>query len=344
MKACVLEDIGKLVYQEIQKPTIKEDEVLLQIKACGICSSDIGRVFQTGTYHFPTIPGHEFAGQIVEVGEKVDQSLLGKRSVVFPLLPCQKCPSCMEKEYARCEHYNYFGSRCDGAFAQYLAVPVWNLALFSDTLDYSTAALCEPAAVALHGVHAAGSLAGKKVVVIGTGTIAFLTALWANELGAEQILMLGRSHAKQKFAEEFGIANLKYLYGDLDSQIQELTNGLGVSVVCECVGSEESVNLAVKVARKGGKVILYGNPASDITLPQQVYWKILRNELTIKGTWNSSYKEEMNDWKVTLSYMEQYQDKFAPLITHTFGLDQYKEAFAVLQNSKEFSIKVMFVM
>lgn len=127
MKACVLKGIGNLEYKEVPTPVPERGEVLLKIKASGICGSDIGRVYVKGTYHFPTIPGHEFAGQIVEAGEGVDSSLVGKRAAVFPLLPCRKCDMCEVGEYASCWNYNYFGSRCDGGFAEYIAVPVWNL-------------------------------------------------------------------------------------------------------------------------------------------------------------------------------------------------------------------------
>ena len=101
MKACVLEGIGQLKYKDVEIPVMKKGEVLVNVKACGICSSDIPRIFTTGTYHFPTIPGHEFCGQIVDAAEDVDKSYIGKRAVIFPLLPCGECPSCKEKEYAR---------------------------------------------------------------------------------------------------------------------------------------------------------------------------------------------------------------------------------------------------
>ncbi len=344
MKACVLEDIGRLVYQTVEQPHIKENQVLLKIKACGICSSDINRIFKTGTYHFPTIPGHEFAGQIVEIGSQVPTAYLNKRAVVFPLLPCMKCASCQSQQYARCENYNYFGSRCDGGFAEYLAVPLWNIVTFSDSLDYKTAALCEPAAVALHSLHAAEPLTGKTIAIIGTGTIAFLTALWAQEAGAKTIIMAGRSDSKRTFAQEFGISNLIYVSQNPLNQIQEQTNGAGADTVFECVGSAEAVTLAIAAAKKGGTVILTGNPASDISLPQQIYWKILRNELTIHGTWNSSYSDQNNDWKKTLIYMEKHKLTLQKLITHTFDLSCHHDAFKRLLDPEEFSMKVMFVM
>ena len=101
MKACVLEKLGQLVYKDVPMPTPKEDEVLLRVRACGICSSDTDRVFTTGPYHFPLIPGHEFSGEIVETGKGVDRAYLHRRAAVFPLLPCFRCPSCEEGSRTR---------------------------------------------------------------------------------------------------------------------------------------------------------------------------------------------------------------------------------------------------
>ena len=130
MKALVLHESEKLTLDEIPVEPLRPGTVLVKIKACGICSSDVERVFINGTYHFPTIPGHEFSGQIVAVGDDVDESLLGRRTCVFPMLPCFECPSCKKQQYAQCSHYDYFGSRRDGGYAEYLVVPTWNLVLF----------------------------------------------------------------------------------------------------------------------------------------------------------------------------------------------------------------------
>lgn len=161
INALVLHGVNDLKYQKIDNYTLKKDCVLVKIKYCGICSSDIERIFLTGTYHFPTIPGHEMSGQIVGVNDE-DEELLGKKACIFPLMPCMKCKACEKEEYAQCSNYNYFGSRCDGGFAEYLLVPKWNLVLFDDSLDYKIAALCEPAAVSLHAIN----IAGIKMVII----------------------------------------------------------------------------------------------------------------------------------------------------------------------------------
>lgn len=343
MKACVLEAVGELQYREVPTPEPKRNEVLLKIMACGICSSDVDRVFKTGTYNFPTIPGHEFSGQIVALGEGVDAALLHRRAAVFPLLPCFQCPSCSIGEYARCDHYNYFGSRCDGAFAEYLAVPVWNLVLFADTLSYEAAALCEPSAVALHATTAAHILPGDTVAVIGNGTIGLLAAMWARIRGASRVIIMGRSKEKLQFARSLGFLDVVSMIDEQPNEIiREMTQGQGADIALEMVGSSQAISAAINSVRKGGTVVLTGNPAQDILLDRATYWKILRSELTLHGTWNSSFNASKNDWSVALEYMSNGQLLSERLITHRFSLEESDKAFEMMQDKKTNTVKVMF--
>lgn len=344
MKACVLEAVGKLAYKEVAPPVPGSGEVLLHIRACGICSSDIPRIFKTGTYRFPTIPGHEFSGEIADIGPDVDKSYLGKRAVVFPLIPCRKCPSCQVGAYARCENYDYFGSRRDGAFAEYLAVPVWNIITFSEELPYTTAALCEPVSVAKHCVDAGGIRLNDNVVVVGTGTIGLAAAMWAKLAGAGQVILAGHSEDKLRFAEGLGFYKTLNTEADYQEALTALTDGRGADVVLECVGSGEAANVAVDCAKKGGQVVLTGNPDGDITFSKQIYWKIMRNELSIRGTWNSSYNDDHNDWRASLAYMSDQRLPADKLITHIFPLNQYQKALETVRARDIFSIKVMFEM
>lgn len=343
MKALVLKDIGKLEYSDVPAPVPDKDEVLLKIKACGICSSDIPRIFKTGTYHFPTIPGHEFSGEIINSGENVDSSLIGKRAVVFPLLPCGKCSSCLEEEYARCENYNYFGSRCDGAFAEYLAVPVWNIVTFSDKIPYTTAALCEPAAVAKHCADSGHIQKDDTVTVIGTGTIGFLAALWAKSMGAGKVIIAGRTESKLEFSKKLGIEfTINTAENNFTEKFMKMTDNKGSDVVLECVGSTQAIENSIKFAKKGGRIVLTGNPEGDISLNKNIYWKILRNELTVTGTWNSSYNSRVNNWNEVISALENNKLDISELITHKFRLEEYEKAFTILKDKTEFAVKVMF--
>ena len=181
MKVLNLHAVNDLRLDIADVPHLTKNHVLIKVKNCGICSSDVERVFKNGTYHFPTVIGHEFSGLIVGVNEE-DKNLLNKRAAIFPLLPCNKCEACKNKKYAQCKNYNYFGSRCDGGFSEYLVVPKWNLVI-DDELDYQLLALCEPASVALHAIRKIGNIKNQKVLVMGSGTIGLLIALFLKQQG-----------------------------------------------------------------------------------------------------------------------------------------------------------------
>lgn len=332
MKALVLESVGKLVYREVDTPIPKIGEVLLKIMACGICSSDFDRCLRTGTYHFPTIPGHEFSGRIESVGEGVDGALAGRRAAVFPLLPCKECDQCKIGAYARCRNYNYFGSRCDGAFAEYIAVPVWNLQLFDDSLDYNVAALCEPASVAYHALSA-GAGAEGEICIVGTGTIGILAGLWAQVQG-RCVTFVCRNERKRSFLRSLGFNSFldSGKYGDV-----------AYPLVLECVGTDDSLLQSVKLIAPSGTIVLVGNPDGDKNLSRKDYWKLLRSEVTLKGVWNSSYASVNNEWRRVLDALTTNQSTFGKLVTSTFPLSSGLDAFAAIKSSEKLEIKGMFV-
>ena len=150
MKAWVLEDIGKIQYKEVSKPLPGEHEVLVEVKAAGICGSDIPRIYQTGAHRMPLIPGHEFAGRVVQTGENTDAKWQNKRVGIFPLIPCHNCVACQKGQYELCRNYSYLGSRRDGGFAEYVAVPECNLIELPENVSYEEAAMLEPMSVACH--------------------------------------------------------------------------------------------------------------------------------------------------------------------------------------------------
>lgn len=336
MKALVLHNIGDLRLDEIDVPQIKEESVLLHIKNCGICSSDIERVFINGTYHFPTIPGHEFSGEIVGVYDDKDKDLLGKKASVFPLLPCRKCSACKDEKYAQCANYNYFGSRCDGGFSEYLVVPKWNLVFF-DNMDYDVAALCEPAAVALHATKKINITQNSKILVLGTGTIGLLIAMFIKTKGGN-VVVGARKKESIEYINKLGLEAI-----DTTNLKEELTRfGGGFDYIFEAVGTNESISQCIKAANNFAKIVVIGNPKDNLNIEKNIYWKVLRKELTITGTWNSSYNSAINDWQEALEFMKSNYNTFKKLITGTYSLEKYEEAFNLLRNHKKTKVKVMF--
>lgn len=331
MKAHVLEAIGQLQYKKVERPACPKGWAIVKVRAAGICSSDIARVFTKGTYHFPTIPGHEFAGEVEAVGDDNDRQWVGRRVGVFPLIPCRECAQCHDKHYEMCEHYDYVGSRRDGGFAEYVAVPVWNLVPLADSITFTEAAMLEPLSVALHAMKRGGMSAGMTVGIIGTGMIGIGAGQWARMLGAAEVTVIGRSDDKRAMVERCG---LRYLASAAEAPAFDF--------VLEAVGTPQAVAQAVGMTRPGGTVLLMGNPSGDITLPQDIYWRILRKQLTLRGTWNSAYDGALpSDWTEAVEALASKKVCVDNLVTHTFPQDRLMDGLTLMRDHREPYCKVM---
>lgn len=336
-----LHGVGDLRYEEVAMPVPGPGEVLLKIKAVGICGSDIPRVFTKGTYHFPTIIGHEFAGEIVEAE---NPSLIGSGASVFPLLPCGHCEACKEEQYARCSNYDYYGSRRDGAMAEYIAVKQENLCLLPKEVTYEEAAMSEPAAVALHAFRRSGLGQGDTLLIYGIGTIGLIVAQWAKAAGVKNIILAARTDDKVEFAKELGFSLAVNAEKDsIGKLVEEATGGLDADACIEGTGAPEPWAECISLAKAGGRVVCLGNPLGGMNLSQDAYWKILRKELTLVGTWNSSFGSRENDWREAVKAMQDKRLDLKSLITHRFSLAEYKEAFSLMHEHREMYCKVMFV-
>ena len=181
MKAYVLHGPNDIRYEEMDVPTPAKGEVLVEVKAAGVCGSDIPRIYQTGAHKHPLIPGHEFAGVVSGIGEGVGGEWIGKRVGIFPLIPCGKCGPCQNKQYEMCRNYDYVGSRRDGAYAEYVTVPAANLIELPDKVSFEAAAMLEPMAVAVHAMRRVSIKAEDIVVICGVGTIGTLLLMYLME-------------------------------------------------------------------------------------------------------------------------------------------------------------------
>ncbi len=341
MKALVLHGIGDLRYDDVELPKRLDDEVTVHIQAAGICGSDLPRVFEKGTYTFPTIPGHEFSGIITDANDKL---LVGKKVAVFPLIPCEKCPSCSIGKYELCNHYDYYGSRRDGGFAEYLQVKLDNIVVVPDDMDLRHAAMAEPSAVALHAIRQAGLKGFERVAIWGIGPIGLLVAMWLKRFGVKQIILVARDQKKLDFAKSIGFTNLiNSNTKNVVNAIQEITDNEGVHVCIEGTGASQPLAEALQSIAREGTLLTMGNPAGKIELAQADYWCILRKQLKLIGTWNSSHNLVQDDWKDAIYAMYTKAIDVEPLISHEYKLQNYVEAFELIKNKQIHTCKVMFV-
>ncbi len=262
MKAWVLYDIGAIHLEEADRPEPAENEVLVAVKAAGICGSDIPRIYRTGAHVHPLIPGHEFAGQVVRLGKKVDERWQDQRVGVFPLIPCRNCPPCRKQHYELCRGYSYLGSRRDGGFAEYVTVPEWNLIRLPDNVSYRQAAMMEPMAVAVHAMRSAipdDADRGMPIAVCGFGTIGILLAMFLIEAGYSNLYVIGNKDFQKRTALALGVG-AEHFYdnreGGAQGWLTAQTGGAGVDVFFECVGKNETVAGAVMGTAPDGTVQL----------------------------------------------------------------------------------------
>lgn len=345
MKAYVLHGIQDIRLEEAEEPKLGEREVLVAVGAAGICGSDIPRIYKSGAYVHPLIPGHEFSGVVVKLGHKADFAWLGKRVGVFPLIPCRKCGPCQEKKYEMCRNYSYLGSRTDGGFAQLVRVPQWNLITIPDNVTFEQAAMLEPMAVAVHGMRRTALNKTGPIVIWGLGTIGLLLLMFLIEAGYNNLLAIGNKEIQKQLAMKMGLNENSYCdagTSDMDSWIEARTDAQGAQTFFDCVGKNQVLSRALSHTAAGGTIHLIGNPVSDMVLEQNAYGKILRNQLTIFGTWNSCFTHQENDdWHYVLDRLEQGRVHPEYLITHRLPFGEFDTGFEIMRDKKEEYVKIM---
>ncbi|MCR5595691.1 MAG: galactitol-1-phosphate 5-dehydrogenase [Lachnospiraceae bacterium] len=366
MKAWVLKEIGEIEYTDIPKPEPAPGEALIKVCAAGICGSDVPRVYKTGAHKMPLVIGHEFSGIVEAVcsGEENKYGTwTGKRVGIFPLIPCGECGPCKMGRYEMCRHYDYVGSRRDGAFAEYVTVPVKNLIELPENVTYEEAAMLEPMAVAVHAIRRGSGLLKSKedstVGVCGLGTIGMLVTEFLAEAGFCNIYVFGRKdsqrqlfgriikdHLGLKEDELTGYVDTHYCdtgYCDPAEFMRNKSTSGDIGLFFECVGTNETVDYGLRLAAPGAGIVLVGNPASDIKLDRDIYWKILRNQLTLTGTWNSSFYSEDDDWHYVLERLKAHKVSPKKLISHRFAPEELDKGLMIMRDKSEDYCKVMTV-
>ncbi len=358
MKAWVLNDIGSLEFMDVSKPELKPGEALVRVKACGICGSDIPRVFVTGAHNMPLIPGHEFSGVVEDVYGAEDNAWVGKRVGVFPLIACGKCSQCMSGHTELCRNYDYLGSRSNGGFAEFVAAPVDNLIELPDVVSDEAAAMLEPASVGVHAIRRAGLLKmnadgkvhdtdiyrNKRILVSGVGTIGMLVLLVLKDAGFRNLYAIGNKETQYKRFVECGFDGAHFCDSSKVDVSEWVSGTIGeADVFFECIGNNDSLRYSVECTVPLGQIVLVGNPHSDMELRRNAYWKILRNQLHVAGTWNSSFNgTDGDDWHYVLSRIAAGFD-IEKLITHRLSIDNIYDGFVMMRDKTEDYCKVMMI-
>ncbi|MGO8705237.1 MAG: galactitol-1-phosphate 5-dehydrogenase [Candidatus Brocadiia bacterium] len=344
MKAAVLYGAGDLRVEERPQPKPGPGEALVRVTASGVCNSDLNRVRAAEVPRLPLVIGHEFAGKVVALGEGA-RADIGARVAVYPLLPCGECPSCRRRLFECCSDYSYYGSRRDGGLADFAAVRTANLVALPDGVSDAEAAMSEPAAVTLHALNRAELRKGECLVILGAGPMGLLAAQIARARGARDVVLLDVAEEPLEFARSLGFEKTaRSDSADIGRRVKELAGAGGPEVLLEAAGAAPAYRLALELAAPAARVVFMGNIGGDLLLPQKLVSSILRRQLRILGSWNSSLVNPENEWAAVHAMVARRELLPEKLISHRLRLEEVPGAIRRMQERREVFRKVMVIL
>jgi L-iditol 2-dehydrogenase/galactitol-1-phosphate 5-dehydrogenase len=344
MKAVVLDAPGVLRHGEVPEPQPFGDRpVLVRVGAVGVCGSDLLRVGHGTAYHYPLVLGHEFSAVVEQVpaGSRLRP---GDRVAVFPLLPDPTDPLTEIGEPALGSGYDYFGSRRDGGLQERLWVPERNLIPVPAGMPLLHAAMVEPAAVALHAVRKLAVPAAGSALVIGAGPIGALAAQWLRYFGWTRVLVADVDPRKRELMADLGFETIDAGDAAAGTVAQVLARtGRGVDAAVEASGLPATLLQALEATAPRGQVLILGDLKGDVTIPRALISSLIRRELTVYGTWNSTIAPAgHSEWDMVVDAVASGRIAVEPLISHAAPLEQAPELFAELIGRRLWSNKVLF--
>jgi L-iditol 2-dehydrogenase len=337
MKAAIYYNQTDIRVEEIPTPKIEHDEVLVEMRACGICGSDLMEWYLKS--RAPLVLGHEPSGVIVERGKAVKNFDVGDRVFVHHHVACLECHYCLHGDYTLCEKFHKTNI-VPGGFAEYFKVPAPNLQLdtlkIPDGISFEEATLIEPLGCCLRAIKKCGICRGDSVAIIGAGATGIIHTFLSKFFGAEKVIVSDLVDFRLRFAEKFGAdITVNPLRADLSEVVNAETDGRGVDLVIVTAPSIEAYKAGLSVCRKGGKLCVFAptEPGKILEIsPKQLFF----NELQIIPSYSTSHVET----REALKLIESGKIRARDLITHRFPLVEAAKAFKTALENKE-SLKVV---
>jgi len=347
MKAAVWHGKKDVRVENVSEPPAPgKGEVKIKVYQTGICGSDLheydaGPIFiPTEDFHpltgkkAPLILGHEFSGEVVEVGEGVTNVGVGDRVAPDAAQHCGECYMCKVNRYSLCEKLAFTGLMADGAFAEYVNVPAYTCFKLLPELSNEAGALVEPLAVGIHAIRQGKVLQGDTVAVVGAGTIGLVTIQAARAAGASKVFAIELSKDRKEKAKGLGASVLDPTETDVAAEIQDQTEGQGVDVAIECIGKASTVNTCIQCAKRGGRIVVVGifEKPGEINYNDLVFQeKEVIGSLAYYGEFDSA-----------IALLADGRVKAEPLITGKIKLDDIVEkGFEELLKNRESNIKIL---
>jgi L-iditol 2-dehydrogenase len=333
MKAALLYGVKDLKVEDVAMPKLEPGEVLVKVKAATTCGTDL-KIFQRGyverVIRLPTIFGHEWAGDVVEVGEGLAWPKKGMRVRAGNSAPCLHCAMCQKGKFNLCENMIWLW----GAYAEYIKVPARmvfvNMQEIPPKVAYEEAAITEPLACVLHGVDESRLKLGDTVAIVGAGPIGLLHLLTVRRLGAAKVMMIDLVDERLKFAEKLGAdVTINGKTGDAVERVRQLTGGYGADVVIEAIGLPATWEQALRLVRKGGTVLEFGGcpPGTEIRVGTEM---LHYGEVTVLGAFHATPLH----FRKALDLIASGTIDVGPLVTRRMMLEEIVQAFEILATSK----------
>jgi threonine dehydrogenase-like Zn-dependent dehydrogenase len=335
MKGVAYEGVGKIVVKDdLPKPIINSDEILIKVKYCGICGSDVESFKKSGMYGSGIVIGHEVSGIIDELGEGVKKLKVGDKITINPNLPCYDCFWCNRNQENKCKFApRAIGTLTDGAMVEFFKVNHERVHILPDSISLEEGALIEPLAVGIYSVQESGIRLGQSAAVFGAGTIGLMTILALKVAGASNIFVLDPVKSKQKMALELGAT--KAFNPQNFKKIQRFTEKIGPTHVFDCVGIKDTVSTSIELARRGGHITLIGMDP-DIGVLKNFYGIAVKN-ITLRGIFG--YNQDT--FKTAIELLEQKRVNIKPLITKVIEIDEVPQVFENLAQQMHEDIKIL---
>ena len=339
MKALLLTDYLNLEFTDMPVPDIGPTDVLVRVRACGICGSDVhGWDGSSGRRKPPLVMGHEAAGTIERVGDAVTDLAVGDRVTFDSTIYCGHCWFCRRGDINLCENRRVMGVspgeyRQHGAFAEYVALPQHIVYPLPDGLSFQHAAMVEPVSIAVHAVNRTPLALGTSAVVVGAGMIGNLVVQTLRIAGCSQIIAVDLDQGKLDLAQQVGATHGVLATEDVAAAVRKLTGGRGADATFEAVGIQPTVQSAIESARKGGSVTLVGNLAANVEFPLQ---SVVTRELTLYGSCGSS-----GEYPECLSLIASGAFDLDAIISATVPLDEGASWFQRLYDGEAGLMKVI---
>ena len=338
MRAAVVTGPKSFEVQEVAAPVAEPGGVLVRVRNCGICGSDLH--FYRG--EFPAMPGlrlgHEIAGEVAAVGDGVSDLSTGQRVAIEPVEVCRECDFCRGGRYQLCVNRKLLGMMTPGAFAEYVHVPDYTVHRLPDGMDFEVGALVEPLAVSVHGLRQVGLSIGERVAILGSGTIGLTALVAARAMGASAVFMTARYPHQAEAARALGAAHVVEANEQVVQELTTAFDGRPPEVVVETVGGHaDTLNEAVQLAQAGGRVSILGVFTGPVSLNVTA---VVLKEVLLLGSITYGRPGARSDFEVALEIASTRTEELRRLITHRVALADIEQGFATAADKSQGSIKV----